>query len=198
MAWGRCTHPSGGTDVATDSPCKHVSQSLHLWQLTLKNCEQLQSKKHRVRSQSRCKARYGINPENWQMESIWFKLQQIYLSRRKKQKEETGSNSLSAPCAVHSDFSDALHTSFDIRESWKESVRYHRTSDLSAAIPPWPVNCSEGLAEAPGHLQLQKDLEHFSLQWKCWFKSAGQIPLLPFISSLIQYWHSVKTRGDCF
>lgn len=79
--------------------------SLHLWQLTVKNCEQLQSKKHRVKSQSRCKARYCINPENWQMESIWFKLQQIYLSKRKKQEEETGSSSLSAPCTIHSDCS---------------------------------------------------------------------------------------------
>ena len=84
---GAPTHPSGGTDVATDSLCKHLSQSLHLWQLTVKNCEQLQSKKHRVKSQSRCKARYCNNPENWQMESIWYKLRQIYLSRRKKKKE---------------------------------------------------------------------------------------------------------------
>lgn len=79
--------------------------SLHLWQLTVKNCEQLQSKKHRVKSQSRCKARYCINPENWQMESIWFKLQQIYLSKRKKREEETGSSSLSALCTIHSDCS---------------------------------------------------------------------------------------------
>lgn len=109
---------------------------------------------------SRCKARYSIKPENWQMESIWFKLQRIYLTRRKTKKEK-GDRQQLTECPTYDPQwlpSDTLHTSFHIKKGWKGSVWHCRTSDKlpmrapqpSAPFPhplPDPVNRSEGLAE---------------------------------------------------
>lgn len=201
MVWGWCTHASGGTDVATDSLCKHVSQSLHLWQLTVKNCEQLQSKKHGVKSQSRCKARYCINPENWQMESIWFKLWQIYLEKKnktkkeRKEKREADSRSLTALCTLHTNCSlkpfmlpPALKTAGRAAHYCRTSNKHWSNAEPLHLLPiptlthwanqrVWLKCCPLLLTES------EKYTGCSSLQWQCWLKGAGQIPSLPFILS---------------
>lgn len=159
VVWGRCTHPSGGTDVATDSLCKHVSQSLHLWQLTVKNCEQLQSKKHRVKSQDvRRDTASTLKTDKWNPFDLSCS-KSTWPEERKRKKRETDNSSLSAPRTTHSDCLLILYIPpFTLKKGWKGSVRHCRTSDKlpmrapqpSAPSPhplPDPVNHSEGLAE---------------------------------------------------
>lgn len=106
---------------------------------------------------SRCKTRYSMNPENWQMESIWFELQQIYLTRRKKKKEKRDRQQLTECPTYNPQWlpSDTLHTSFHIKKRLERVCMtlqdFWQTSNASATAlctfspsPPWPTESLRG------------------------------------------------------